>query len=137
RGEDTVGASIEGDITGRLIIDGAFSVTGFRYTGPLTAAQIEALDPDDLLVGGPAVRIAANVSGGVLLDSAHQGTDPDEDDEDGDGVDDSQETTANITVFGSAAGLEIGSATESITLGLVGADDEAFGLINRGSIAAS
>src|SRR5690606_29945037 len=79
RGEDTVGASLEGAVDGRLVIDGAFTVTGFRYTGQLTQRQIDLLDEDDLLVGGPAVRIAADITGGVLLDRANRGTDPDDD----------------------------------------------------------
>lgn len=138
RGEDSVGASIEGDVNGALIIDGAFTVTGFRYTGRLTQDQIDGLDEDDLLVGGPAVRIAADVTGGVLLDTAHVDQDPedDDDDDDDDGVPDTQETNASITVFGPAPALEIGSATDSVTLGAVGTGDEAFGLINRGNIGS-
>lgn len=138
RGEDSVGASFEDTITGRLIIDGAFQVTGFRYTGALTPEQIERLDEDDLLVGGPAVRIAADVTGGVLFDRAHIDSDPndDEDDEDGDGIDDKDETTASVVAFGPAPAVEIGSTETTVTLGAIGEDDLDFGFMNLGQIAA-
>ncbi|MBW8303071.1 MAG: autotransporter outer membrane beta-barrel domain-containing protein, partial [Brevundimonas sp.] len=58
-------------------------------------------------------------------------------DRDGDGLLDSSETTASVTVYGSAPAIEVGSATRSITLGAVGVGDEAFGFINRGSVTAN
>jgi hypothetical protein len=123
---------------------------------------LDELDPDDLLQGGPAVSIQGNVAGGVVLDRGPSysslGIDGDDDgdgvkngdedddgdgtvnrtdtDRDGDGQTDSSETTASINVFGSAPALEIGSTTQSITLGAVGAGDSAYGLINRGTITA-
>ena len=123
---------------------------------------LDELDADDLMQGGPAVSIQGNVAGGVLLDrgpaysaAGIEGDDDgdgvkngDEDDDgdgipnrtdtdrDGDGILDSAETTAALTVFGSAPALEVGSATQSISLGNVGTGDEAFGLINRGSVTA-
>lgn len=138
RGEDSVGASFEDVVDGRLIIDGAFTVTGFRYTGRLTDREIENLDEDDLLIGGPAVRVAADVTGGVLFDRAHVDSDPDddEDDDDGDGIIDTQETTAAIVAFGPSPAVEIGSTSNTVTLGVVGTDDEAYGFINRGTIGA-
>jgi hypothetical protein len=123
---------------------------------------VDELDPDDLLQGGPAVSVQGNVAGGIVLDRGPvyagigiEGDDDgdgvkngDEDDDgdgipnrtdtdrDGDGLIDSTETTAAINVFGSAPGLEIGSATQSISIGAVGVGAEAYGLINRGSITA-
>lgn len=123
---------------------------------------LDELDADDMLQGGPGVSIQGNVAGGVVLDRGPtysglglEGDDDgdgvkngDEDDDgdgtpnrtdsdrDGDGLADAAETTAAINVFGSAPALEIGSATQSITLSAVGVDDEAYGLINRGSITA-
>src|SRR5690606_39839604 len=97
---------------------------------------LDNLDADDLLVGGPALRVAGDVAGGVLLEAAQPDLDPDEDDEDGDGIVDTSETTAFIASFGSAPAVEIGSATRSVTLGEVGAGDEAYGFINRGEIQA-
>jgi len=124
---------------------------------------VDELDADDLMQGGPAVSIQGNVAGGIVLDRGpsygEAGIDGDDDndgvkngdedddgdgiknrddpDRDGDGILDASETTASVNVYGSAPALEIGSATQSITLGAVGVDDEAYGLINRGSITAN
>lgn len=142
RGENAVGVSLEGDIGGSLRIDGNITVTGFRYTGRSASQEaVDALDEDDLLIGGPAVRISGNVAGGVLLATTAPPADDDDDDDnpdrDGDGVPDSEQTTASITSFGSAPAIEIGSATRDITLGLVGSDELAYGFINRGGVTAS
>ena len=148
RGEGTVGVSLEGDISGSVVFGGAIQATGFRYTGNLTQAQIDALDEDDLLTGGPAVSIAGDVAGGVLFAQNYSGdpndTDDDDDgildaddtDDDGNGIPDASETRANIVSFGSAPAVQIGSADRAIVLGAVGVDDEAYGLINRGVIGA-
>lgn len=123
---------------------------------------LDELDADDLLQGGPAVSIQGNVAGGVLFargptygtgglegdddgDGVKNGDEDDDGDgipnrtdtdRDGDGLLDTTETTAAINVYGSAPAVEVGSATQSITLGDVGVGDEAFGFINRGSITA-
>lgn len=148
-GENVVGASMEGDITGRLTIGGRITASGFRYTGALNDSAIENLDADDLLIGGPALSISGNVAGGVLFDIPHF-NDPDDDDDDDDGVPDTEdtdddnngipdveETGSSVTSYGDAPAVQIGSMTDTVTLGLVGTGDEAFGLINRGSILAS
>jgi len=175
RGENVVGVGIEGDVTGRLTIESTISASGFRYTGALperpegyveTAANDadivfrDELDPDDLLIGGPAVLIAGNVDGGVILDRAPayssagiEGDDDndgvkngDEDDDgdgvknrtdtdrDGDGIPDAVETSAAITSYGTAAAIQIGSTTGDITLGVVGTGDYAYGFVNRGEV---
>ena len=123
---------------------------------------LDELDPDDLLQGGPAVSIRGNVAGGVVLDrgpsysaAGIEGDDDgdgvkngDEDDDgdgipnrtdtdrDGDGVADSTETTAAVNVYGSAPAIQIGSDSQSIALGAVGAGDAAYGFINRGNVTA-
>lgn len=123
---------------------------------------IDELDADDLLQGGPAVSIQGNVAGGVVLDRGPAysalGVDGDDDgdgvkngdedddgdgvanrtdtDRDGDGLIDANESAASVTVFGSAPGIEIGSATQSISLGAVGSGDSAYGFINRGTVTA-
>ncbi|HZW15215.1 MAG TPA: autotransporter outer membrane beta-barrel domain-containing protein [Brevundimonas sp.] len=120
------------------------------------------LDEDDLLQGGPGVSIQGDIAGGVLLNRgpaySNLGIEGDDDgdgvkngdedddgdgtvnrtdtDRDGDGLLDSTESTAAVSVYGSAPGIEIGSATRSITLGAVGAGDEAYGFINRGNVTS-
>ena len=148
-GGDTVGVSVEGDVAGRFVIGGVISSTGFRYTGSLTRAQVAALDADDLLIGGPAVSVSGNVAGGVVFDVPHSDiandTDDDDDgildtedpDDDNNGVPDANERSASVTSFGSAPAVQIGSASQAITLGMVGTGDEAYGFINRGAILAN
>ncbi|MFC7380148.1 autotransporter domain-containing protein [Brevundimonas sp. GCM10030266] len=177
RGENTIGAAIEGDVSGRVMFGGSIIASGFRYTsapperpeGYVETPEndddvlfLDELDADDLLTGGPAVLVAANVGAGVIFDAPPtysaagiEGDDDndgvkngDEDDDgdgtknrddtdrDGDGVPDANEGTASITSFGSGPAVQIGSATESITLGVAGTGDSAYGLINRGSFNA-
>jgi hypothetical protein len=135
-GLDAMAISTSGDISGRLTIQGSVSATGYRYTSLGSDAFIARLDPDDLLQGGPAISIAGNVAGGVVLDRPPT-LDAANADADGDGRADAAEGTATISSFGSAAGVQIGSATRGITLGVAGTGDNAFGFINRGTVSAS
>ena len=127
-----------------------------------TLLFLDELDADDLLQGGSGLSIQGDVAGGVLLargpaysslgidgdddgDGVKNGDEDDDGDgtvnrtdtdRDGDGLLDSSESTASVTVYGSAPAIEVGSATRSITLGAVGTGDQAFGFINRGSVTA-
>lgn len=175
RGENTTGVAIDGDVSGRVAIQSTITASGFRYTGALperpanykeTAEQNKAvvfrdeLDPDDLLIGGPAVRIAANVGRGVVFDVpptyGATGIDGDDDgdgvkngdedddgdgtanrtdtDRDGDGILDVNEGSASITSFGTAAAVQVGATDRSISLGVSGTGNNAYGLINRGTL---
>ena len=176
QGGGTTGASIEGDVAGALLVQSSMSVTGYRYTSrpparPADYVQttsnngdnlfVDELDGDDLLQGGPALRIASNIAGGVLFDTppVYGGTGIEDDDDgdgvkngdedddgdgvinrndtdrDGNGVIDSAETTANITSFGAAPAVLVGSGTRSVNLGVVGTGAEAYGFINRGTLS--
>jgi len=173
-GAGATGVFIEGAVGGALKIHSAVTSTGYRYTtapsakptsGTVSdsALYLEDLDADDLLQGGPAVRVAADIGGGILLDTGPSygadGIEGDDDkdgvkngdedndgdgvknrddtDRDGDGVPDTSETTASLTSLGGAPALLIGSTANSVTLGAVGTGDAAYGLINRGSITGS
>ena len=175
-GEGAIGASIEGDVGGAVLVQSTLTASGFRYTNRPPARPdgvvdtdanraflfLDDLDADDLLVGGPALRIAGNVGGGVLLGRAIaysaagvEGDDDgdgvkngDEDDDgdgipnrsdpdrDGNGVNDVLEQTATINSFGSAPAVLVGSETQDVTLGVVGTGDSAYGFINRGAVSA-
>ena len=204
QGVGAVGIDVAADI-GALHLQGAVSTTGYRYTArPTTEEALAALDEDDLLQGGSAVRITANVAGGVLLDSASTTTgdfdsdglqdgldddddgdgvlddddtdsnndgitdddydddgkaNSDDDDDDNDGIEDDDdeddngdgvldddldqdgrsdlgEGTAALYSYGGAPALAIGSDSQAVTIGKVGSGDEAYGLINLGSISA-
>lgn len=175
RGQGSVGVAVQGDVAGRLMIESTVTSSGYRYTGALPERPegyvetpdndddvvfLDELDPDDLLVGGPAVLVAANVGRGLIFDRAPtysaagiEGDDDgdgikngDEDDDgdgtknrddtdrDGDGIADASEGIASITSYGPAAAVQIGSTTQSITLNVAGTGDSAYGMINRGSI---
>lgn len=154
-GENATGVAIDGAVDGAVKIQGAVSTTGYRYTTPPPskpttgepregATYLENLDDDDLLQGGPAVRIAGDVTGGVVFDSPPPPLPDDateeekkDTDRDKDGIPDAQETTAAIRSFGGAPAVLVGSADKAINLGPVGTGDDAYGLINRGSIEAA
>ncbi len=133
RGQGTSAVSIGGDVSGRLTLQGDISASGYRYTSRGNDDFESKLDAEDKLQGGPAVIIAGNVAGGVVVDAPPTAstTNPDVD---ADGITDSTEGTGQINSFGSSAAVQVGSTTESITLGAVGTGDEAFGFINRGGI---
>ena len=137
QGLDANAVNLQGDVGGRVTLQGQISSTGYRYSSRPTAAQIAKLDPDDLLQSGSTVVVAGNVAGGVVVDIRPADNDANSTDEDGDGIADATEGNAEINAFGSAAALTIGSSTRGVTLGVAGTNNNAYGLINRGSINAN
>ncbi len=205
QGEGAVGVDVAADIDGALHLQGGVVATGYRYTTRSSDEDdLAALDADDLLKGGSAVQVTANVSGGILLDVSpttdadfdddgiqdsldedddndgvlddddtdnnqdgitdddydndgkanssdddddNDGIEDDDDEDDnGDGIldadldqdgrDDASESSASLVSYGDAPALAIGSDSQAITIGKVGAGDEAYGLIIRGSVYA-
>ncbi len=134
RGLNASAISIGGDVGGRLTLQGDITATGYRYTNIGNATFEGNLDADDRLQGGPAVRIAASVAGGVVVDRAPADASTTDSDEDDDGITDTAEGTGTITTYGAAPAILVGSSSQSITLGLVGTGDNAYGFINRGTI---
>jgi hypothetical protein len=119
---------IGGNVSGALTLQGAISSTGYRYTTSPTDPS--KLDADDLLQGGPAVSIAGNVGGGVVL--AIPPASATTSDTNGNGIADSSEVSAALTSYGSAAALQIGATGNSVTLGPV-ANTAGYGLIINGT----
>ena len=120
QGKDSKGVFLGGDYGSNVIIDGSISGTGYASTAPtsvLTAAQIAALPASDLYQSGALVTIAGNFAHGVIIgavpttDSTSTSTD-----QDGDGLTDSTQSTANLTQYGSAPALLVGSTTGDIAL---------------------
>lgn len=166
-GEDAQGLTVSAPISGRLQIQSSITSNGYRYVSRPTALAdldeddaaeldladdslyLEDLDEEDLLQAGSAVTVSASVAGGILLGAAPTYDEDDEDDDgdgvineddddvDGDGIDDDDEGTASIITYGAAPALSIGHASDSIVIGAVGEDDDAYGLVNEGSIVAS
>ena len=176
QGGGVVGASVEGDVAGSLLVQSTISTTGYRYTTRPperpdshveTASNdadflfLDELDADDLLQGGPALRIASNIAGGVLfgrppvyggtgieadddLDGIKNGDEDDDGDgtinrndtdRNGNGVIDTAEAVSGLINYGGAPTVLVGSETRSISLGVVGIGADAYGFINRGSIS--
>jgi hypothetical protein len=137
-GLNATAVAIDGDVSGAFVLQGGLSSTGYRYTTrPQTKVLRAILDADDLLQGGSALRVTANVGGGVLLDAPPIDTDTANTDEDGDGVADASEGTASVITYGGAPALLIGSDSHSVAIGAVGTGDNAYGLITRGGVTAN
>ncbi|MBP7701564.1 MAG: autotransporter outer membrane beta-barrel domain-containing protein [Phenylobacterium sp.] len=136
QGEGAVAVATDDNVGGKLILGGAISSTGFRYTSRGTDAAVAKLDADDLLIGGPAVRVRGDVFGGVVVDAAPADNDKNNADEDGDGVADASQTTGAITSIGSAPAMLIGSDARAIRLGVGGTGVSAYGLNIKGSAQA-
>ena len=137
-GVNATGVAIDGDVSGAFVVQGSVNSTGYRYTTRPATKELRALlDADDLLQGGSAVRVTANVGGGVLLDAPPVDTDTANLDEDGDGTPDASEGTAALTTYGAAPALLIGSDAHSVAIGAVGTGDNAYGLITKGAVTAN
>jgi hypothetical protein len=104
QGENAVGAAIDSEVSGVLHIQGSVTAYGYRYTSRPDVDGREILDEDDLLQGGPAVRVTASVAGGILLDTVDSTdadldddgiTDSADEDDDGDGIEDEDDTDAD------------------------------------------
>ncbi|WP_374534316.1 autotransporter domain-containing protein [Phenylobacterium sp.] len=117
-GEGAVAVASDDNVGGKLVIGGAVSTTGFRYTTRPADAAVEKLDADDLLTGGPAVRVRGDVYGGLVVDAPPADLDADNADEDGDGVPDAQQTTGTVSTFGSAPAILVGSGSRDVRLGV-------------------
>lgn len=133
QGQNSVGVLLGGDIGGALVIQGNVSSTGYRST--TAPADTSKLDPDDLLQGGSAVVVNGSVAGGILLDARPADTDPNQTDEDHDGIPDANETTASVTSYGAAPAIAIGSSSQDITIGAVQSSAYGHGLVIKGSVS--
>lgn len=132
QGVDAVAARLSGNINGALVVQGTLTATGYRYT--TAPSDPSKLDADDLLIGGPALSIEGDVSGGIVLAVPPKDTNAADKDEDKDGIDDDKEGSAVVRSFGSAPAMRIGSADRDIAIGAVAGTGTGFGLIIDGSV---
>lgn len=137
QGKDSIAVATDGDVGGRLILGSSITATGFRYTTRPSDAAIAKLDADDLLIGGPAVRVRGNVAGGLLVDAPPANLDANDADEDDDGVADASETTGTINSFGSGPAILVGAADRDVRLGLTGTGVNAYGVNIKGAVQGS
>jgi hypothetical protein len=133
RGKDAVGALIGGDLSGPLVVQGAIGSTGYRNT--TAPSDVSKLDVDDLLQGGPALVIAGNVAGGVILAVPPKDASATDNDEDKDGIEDAKEGSAAVTSYGSAAAVQVGAADRAVTLGPVAGTGTGHGLVIDGNVS--
>ncbi|MEL6238827.1 MAG: autotransporter domain-containing protein [Pseudomonadota bacterium] len=132
-GEGAQTVLIDGDISGALTVNGTVSSSSsFTNDDGFTLS----LSRSDLREGKAAVEVRGNVDGGIILEGRPFDDDPDNDDEDGDGIDDLEETLGRITTNSEAPALLIGSA-EDITIGTVEGRDGTSSLVIDGSISSS
>lgn len=139
RGQNSSGLQVNAPIGGQLRINGGWSVTGFHST--TVPADQSTLDPEDLLIGGPAIGIHYSVAGGVTIEGI--GVEDDVDD-DGDGQTEAQgdtndDNSANIASIGSSPALLIQSdPSANLVLGPIATGTGAgYGLDIRGSVSSA
>ncbi|AXB75567.1 autotransporter domain-containing protein [Novosphingobium sp. P6W] len=125
--------AINGDLTGALTIQGTVT-KGYSYTNDDGNTMV--LSRAALRTGTAAVSVTGNVAGGIYIAAPPVDDDSGSDDIDGDGVDDSDEGTGVITVYGNGAALQIGG-TSDITIGSVTANVGTYSLALEGSITAN
>ncbi|ESQ88933.1 hypothetical protein ABAC460_14220 [Asticcacaulis sp. AC460] len=142
-GRDSSAVTLNGDIGGALILDGNFTGSAYSLTYRPDQDILDGLDPElNLLQSGPLISVSGNVANGILFGAAPGSEDDDNTDEDGDGLTDSEQSTAALVLYGGAPAFRLGSADKAITIGGVTYADTAidppavnYGLLIRGSIA--
>lgn len=135
QGKDAVAARFDGNIGGTLTIQGSIAATGYRLTTP--PADSSKLDADDLLQGGPAVTVAGDVAGGIILAVAPKDTVSTDPDEDKDGIEDSKEGNAVVQSYGAAPAVRIGAADRNIAIGPLPATGSGYGFVIDGIVQGS
>ncbi|WP_245531388.1 autotransporter outer membrane beta-barrel domain-containing protein [Asticcacaulis biprosthecium] len=120
-GKDSSAVVLKGEFDGAVIIDGSYSATGYAVTErPGNEAMKKILaTPSDLYQSGVLVDIAGNVDKGIQIGSTLAGTivDTTNDDEDGNGIVDTNQSNAALNSYGSAPALRIASTTQDLTIG--------------------
>ncbi len=135
RGAGAVGVAIDGNVGGALVIQGAISSSGYRST--TAPSDVSKLDADDLLQGGPALRVTGNVGGGILFAIPPADNNKDDADEDKDGIPDANEGSAAVTSYGAAPAVQIGSDSTATTIGAVAGNADGHGIVINGAIAGA
>jgi len=115
-GRDAVGARLDGNVGGALLVEGVIGATGYRAI--VAPADVSKLDADDLLQGGPALVVAGDVAGGITLSNATG-------------------KVADIVSYGAAPAFQIGAADRSIAIGAGGGTTPSAGLAINGRVTGS
>jgi len=132
QGAGAIGVQLAGDISGALVIQNSVNSTGYRYVSP--PSDTSKLDADDLLQGGSAVVVGGSVAGGILFDARPTDSSTTDTDEDDDGILDADEGTASINSYGAAPAVQIGTASQAVTIGAVSSSTAGHGIVVKGSV---
>jgi hypothetical protein len=148
------GANIGGTVGGALALSGQITSTGYRATTrssfPTVATQYTAQEMEQ---GGSAVVVGGSVGGGIVISAppldAITNASTASDLINGVSIPQIIEATGSVTTFGSAPALVIGSATNSLTVGVVNpavntihgpdatTNPAGYGLVLAGTVAAN
>jgi hypothetical protein len=120
-GTGSKGVEIDGAVGGGITVSGAVTATGYRTTARSSVPQIESdYTAAELTQGGAAFTVGGSVGGGLIVSAPPAILSTTNPDLDGNGVPDAQQTAGELISYGSAPALQIGIATQSGTMGLVG-----------------
>ena len=86
---------------------------------------------------GSALVIEGNVAGGIVLAVPPKDNNPNNADEDGDGIEDAKEGSAQVVTYGAAPAMVIGATNRDIAIGAVAGTATQYGLQIDGSILGS
>ncbi|MEO8927644.1 MAG: hypothetical protein ABI306_10835, partial [Caulobacteraceae bacterium] len=137
RGANAQGLVVDGAVGDTVNISGFVSASGYRSTLRPTDPTLSVLyTADELQQGGSAVAIGANIGKGLIVSAPPFPLSTTNLDQDNDGVPDAQQGHGTVASYGKAPALQIGSTTQSVTLGQVGAGANAYGLVIQGSVNA-
>ena len=112
-GEDAVGVSLDGDIGGALVVQGAIGATGYRST-TLAGRHVEARRRRSA-PGRPGAAHRRQCRRRHHLRRPPPNNSTTDADEDKDGIEDAKEGTAAISSYRRGAAVQIGSATAPVT----------------------
>ncbi|MBO9574667.1 MAG: autotransporter domain-containing protein [Sphingobium sp.] len=129
-GEGAVAVDIGGDVGGVLRLQNSIGQST-SYTND--AGAVMSLSRNDLRVGAPAVSVAGNVAGGIIVDTPPTLSTTNTD-VDSDGILDANEGTGVITGNGNGPALRIGGASNT-TVGAVAGNGHA--LVIKGSVLSN
>jgi hypothetical protein len=121
-GAGAQGVAIGGDVGGAVVVQGAITATGYHYSTRPTTVSTPTLAnvlKVGILQGGPALSVAGNVAGGLLIDLETDATT-------------AVTTTGTVASYGQAPAIQIGAVGQDITLGNVGTDSSAYGVVIKG-----
>jgi hypothetical protein len=131
-GRGATALSVEGDIGGTIRIQGIVGQsTSFAYDDDGSSVSLSRFD---LRLGAPAVSIAGDVAGGIIVAAQPVNEDDNDDDEDNDGVDDSEEGTGNVYSYGNGPAMRI-AGDDDITIGQLAGSG--YSLLIEGTVSGT